>query len=57
MTLVEPRKEVFCHAPVMIRSLVQPDLVEQALFPYDRLLQNGQVVKAGPTPSGGATVA
>ena len=45
VTLVE-RKEFFCHAPVMIRSLVQPDLLEQALFPYDRLLQNGRVVRA-----------
>ncbi|SDI57437.1 NADH dehydrogenase, FAD-containing subunit [Aliiruegeria lutimaris] len=45
VTLVE-RKQFFCHVPVMIRSLVQPELFEQALFPYDKLLQTGRVVQA-----------
>ncbi|NDR55059.1 FAD-dependent oxidoreductase [Aliiruegeria sabulilitoris] len=45
VTLVE-RKKFFCHAPAMIRSLVQPDLLEKALFPYDKLLQRGQVMQA-----------
>ncbi|RYH10336.1 NAD(P)/FAD-dependent oxidoreductase [Tropicimonas sp. IMCC6043] len=45
VTLVEPR-EAFCHSPAMIRALVQPDLVDKALIPYDGLLRRGEVVRA-----------
>ncbi|PRY26654.1 NADH dehydrogenase FAD-containing subunit [Aliiruegeria haliotis] len=45
VTLVEPR-EAFVHTPVMIRGVAVPELVEQALFPYDRLLTNGVVRRA-----------
>lgn len=45
VTLIEPR-EAFTHTPAMIRGVVQPGLVERALFPYDRLLKNGEVIAA-----------
>ena len=48
VTLVEER-EAFCHAPAMIRAVVAPDLVERALFPYDRLLRKGTVLRARAT--------
>ncbi|MEM1272959.1 MAG: FAD-dependent oxidoreductase [Pseudomonadota bacterium] len=41
--LVEPR-EAFVHAPAMIRSLLDPKLLETALIPYDRLLTQGRFV-------------
>ncbi len=45
VTLIEPR-EAFVHSAAMIRAVVKPDLVEQALFPYDRLLARGTVLRA-----------
>lgn len=45
VTLIEER-EAFVHPPAAIRSLVQPDLLEDIIFPYDALLQRGQVVQA-----------
>ncbi|HBB82659.1 MAG TPA: N-acyl homoserine lactone synthase, partial [Sulfitobacter sp.] len=48
VTLIEQRSH-FVHAPAMIRALVQPGLVEEALIPYDRLLKRGRVVEARAT--------
>lgn len=45
VTLIEPRK-AFIHAPAMIRTLVQPELFDQAMIPYDSLLMTGRVVHA-----------
>ena len=42
--LIEPRSH-FVHAPVMIRSVVAPETLDQGLIPYDRLLKNGQVLR------------
>lgn len=44
VTLIE-RADAFTHAPAMIRALVDPSLLDQALIPYDRLLSKGKVVK------------
>ncbi|MEM9710185.1 MAG: FAD-dependent oxidoreductase [Pseudomonadota bacterium] len=44
VTLVEP-KEAFVHAPAMLRTLVEPALLDEALIPYDRLLKKGRLVK------------
>ncbi|MEM6634464.1 MAG: NAD(P)/FAD-dependent oxidoreductase [Pseudomonadota bacterium] len=43
VTLIE-RATAFTHAPAMIRSVVDPSLLERALIPYDRLLKNGRVL-------------
>ncbi|MEM1274805.1 MAG: FAD-dependent oxidoreductase [Pseudomonadota bacterium] len=45
VTLIE-RAEAFTHAPAMIRALVQPDLLDKALIPYDKLLSAGTFVQA-----------
>lgn len=45
VTLIEPRSH-FVHAPAMIRSVVVPQVLDQALIPYDDLLKNGQVLHA-----------
>lgn len=45
VTLVEPRSH-FVHAAAMIRGVVRPELVDQALMPYDRLLRHGRVLQA-----------
>ena len=60
VTLIEPR-EVFVHAPAMIRALVEPSILESALMPYDKLLSRGLIIQdrvtsiedAGVTLSGG----
>ncbi len=45
VTLIEPRSH-FVHAPAMIRSVVDPQVLDKALIPYDDLLRNGQVLRA-----------
>lgn len=45
VTLIEQNSH-FVHAPAMVRALVQPHLLEQALVPYDHLLARGRVVQA-----------
>lgn len=45
ISLIEPR-EAFVHVPAMIRALVQPDLLDQAIIPYDTLLTHGRVLRA-----------
>ncbi|MFD0978562.1 NAD(P)/FAD-dependent oxidoreductase [Tropicimonas aquimaris] len=45
VTLIEPRSH-FVHAAAMIRGVVQPDIVERALMPYDGLLKRGTVLQA-----------
>jgi NADH dehydrogenase FAD-containing subunit len=45
VTLIEPRSH-FVHAPAMIRAVVDPQVLDQGLIPYDDLLTNGQVVRA-----------
>lgn len=44
VTLIE-RASHFTHAPAMIRAMAVPDLVGQALTPYDKLLAQGRVVQ------------
>jgi len=44
VTLVE-RASHFTHAPAMIRAMVDPTLLDQALIPYDQLLTQGRVVQ------------
>lgn len=56
VTLVEPRKE-FVHAPAMLRSLVDPSVLNQALIPYDCVLKSGTVVaKRAKAVTGNAVV-
>src|SRR5207249_2751451 len=43
-TLVE-RKDAFVHNVAALRALVAPDWLPRIFFPYDRLLQHGQVVR------------
>lgn len=45
VTLIEQR-EAFVHVPAMIRALVQPSLLDQAIIPYDSLLGAGRVLRA-----------
>jgi NADH dehydrogenase FAD-containing subunit len=45
ITLIEQR-EAFVHVSAMIRSLVQPSLLDQAIIPYDNLLSAGRVLRA-----------
>ncbi len=42
VTLIE-RASHFTHAPAMIRAMIDPDLLDRALIPYDRLLKRGHV--------------
>jgi len=44
VTLIEQR-EAFVHAPAAIRALVQPDLLDEIILPYDKLLANGGVLR------------
>ena len=44
VVLVEPR-EAFVHNVAAIRALVEPDLVDRIILPYDRLLKRGTVVR------------
>lgn len=45
VTLVEPRKH-FVHTPAMLRALVDEDVQNRALIPYDKALKKGQLVAA-----------
>lgn len=45
VVLIEPRSH-FVHAPAMIRGVVDPELMNRALIPYDKLLTRGRVVRA-----------
>lgn len=45
VTLIEQR-EAFVHVSAMIRALVQPALLDQAIIPYDSLLSAGRVLRA-----------
>ncbi|WP_299356230.1 FAD-dependent oxidoreductase [uncultured Shimia sp.] len=45
VTLIEPRSHFF-HAPAMIRSVVDPRVLDQGLIPYDDLLKSGQILRA-----------
>ncbi len=44
VTLIEQR-EAFVQPPAAIRALLQPDLLNQIILPYDQLLSRGQVVR------------
>lgn len=48
VTLIEPNSH-FVHAPAMIRAVVTPALLDQALIPYDNLLSKGKTVQARAT--------
>lgn len=48
VTLIEQR-EAFVQPPAAIRALLQPNLIDQIILPYDRLLSSGQVVQARAT--------
>ncbi|WP_068116876.1 NAD(P)/FAD-dependent oxidoreductase [Tropicimonas marinistellae] len=58
ITLVEPRA-AFVHAAAMIRAVVQPELLDRALLPYDNLLTRGRVIRERATAidSDGVTLA
>ncbi len=45
VTLIE-RASHFTHTPAMIRAMIEPDLLDRALIPYEGLLARGQVVRA-----------
>lgn len=57
VTLIEQR-EAFVHVPAMIRALLQPALLDQAIIPYDTLLPRGRVRRARVTKldAGGVTL-
>lgn len=55
VTLVEAR-DAFVHTPATIRAVVKPDLLNQAILPYDRLLRNGKVLRGGATSVAGSGV-
>ena len=44
VTLIEQR-EAFVQPPAAIRALLEPDLLDQIILPYDQLLTNGKVVR------------
>ncbi|MEM8617974.1 MAG: FAD-dependent oxidoreductase [Pseudomonadota bacterium] len=48
VTLVEPR-DAFVHASAMLRALVDSNVRDQALIPYDKLLTKGRIVKGKAT--------
>lgn len=43
VTLIEQNTH-FVHTPAMVRAVVQPQVLERALIPYDSLLKHGSVV-------------
>lgn len=45
VTLIEPR-EAFVHNVAAIRSVVFPELLDRIIIPYDRLLREGEVIRA-----------
>ncbi len=44
VTLIEQR-EAFVQPPATIRALLQPELLDQIILPYDRLLMRGRVIR------------
>ncbi|UWP99886.1 NAD(P)/FAD-dependent oxidoreductase [Aliiroseovarius crassostreae] len=48
VTLIEAQTH-FVHAPAMLRAVVNPDLLDRALIPYDKLLKRGRVIRARAT--------
>ncbi len=48
VTLIEQNSH-FVHSVAMIRALVQPQLLDRALMPYDRLLKRGKMVQGRAT--------
>ncbi|MDO6800645.1 NAD(P)/FAD-dependent oxidoreductase [Shimia thalassica] len=48
ITLIEQRTH-FVHTPAMIRAVVDPSILDDALVPYDKLLQRGRVKQARAT--------
>ncbi len=57
VTLIEAR-EAFVHNVGAPRSVVQPGLIERIVFPYERLLKRGRVLRAraGAIDAGGVTL-
>ncbi|MAK60278.1 MAG: N-acyl homoserine lactone synthase [Ponticaulis sp.] len=45
VTLIEPR-EAFFHCVAAIRAVVQPELLDRLIIPYDRLMKNGRIIQA-----------
>ncbi|MEO0543253.1 MAG: NAD(P)/FAD-dependent oxidoreductase [Pseudomonadota bacterium] len=48
VSLIE-RADAFTHAPAMIRAMVDPRLLDQALIPYHKALSTGAIVKGEAT--------
>lgn len=48
VTLIEAR-EAFVHNVAAIRAVVEPELLDQIVIPYDRLLKHGRVVQGRVT--------
>lgn len=48
VTLIEQRSH-FVHAPAMIRAVVDPQILDRALIPYDQLLKHGAIIQARAT--------
>lgn len=55
VTLIE-RASHFTHAPAMIRAMVDPSLLDQALIPYGGLLEQGKVIQGEAVAVDGAGV-
>lgn len=55
VTLIE-RADAFTHAPAMIRAMVDPSVLDQALIPYDQVLSQGTFVKGEATEIDGTGV-
>ncbi|MEM7117118.1 MAG: FAD-dependent oxidoreductase [Chloroflexota bacterium] len=57
VTLIE-RASHFTHAPAMIRAMIEPEILDRALIPYDRLLSNGRILQgeAVAVDGGGVTL-
>lgn len=58
VTLIEAR-EAFVHNVAAIRAMVEPDLLDRIVIPYDRLLKRGRVVRgrASAVDTAGVTLA
>ncbi|MEO0916667.1 MAG: FAD-dependent oxidoreductase [Pseudomonadota bacterium] len=48
VSLIE-RADAFTHAPAMIRTVVDPTLLDRALIPYDKVLSTGTFIKGEVT--------
>lgn len=55
VSLIE-RADAFTHAPAMIRAMVDPTLLDQALIPYDKVLSTGTFIKGEATGVDGSGV-